>query len=234
MKLVLLTGASGGIGKELVHLLKKRDVTVMEFGRKEVDLCTKEGREKILHTISERVPDLVINNAGFGVYGEAVFASLDAQEAMIEVNVTAVVDITLHAAKCLIAAKKEGVILNVSSCAGEFATPGMAVYGATKAFVTKFSQSVDFECAPFGVRVLASLPGQVDTGFATKAAGRSVPKQRFSMSPRFAAEQILAQVEKRKQKHIFDLRYRVATLLSKVLPEKFFMKILYNQIRARL
>ena len=234
-KLALLTGASGGIGKELQKQLKARGIPLIALSRKEADLGTEEGKRSLFHILETKAPDLVINNAGFGLYGDTTSLSLEEQKQILLVNALSVLEITQKAAQEMQRRKQKGVILNVSSVAGEFPTPGMAVYGASKAFVTQFSQAMDYECAPFGVRILVSLPGQVSTHFAAKAAKKEVGISKWAMSPAFAAKEILKQIDRRKQTHAFDWRYRgFLVLIRTLLPQKMVMKTIYNSLQERL
>lgn len=228
----LITGAEGGIGKELLILFQEKKIPVIGVGRKEGDLSTSEGRKRIRELVEKEEIDLLINNAGFGLYGDAPFLSLEEQRAMVAVNCEAVMELTLFTAKMWIDNRRRGVIVNVSSVAGEFPTPGMAVYGATKAFVTSFSKALDFECTKYGVRVLASLPGQVMTPFAQKAAKKRVVTE--GMSTRFAAEQIVKQIEKGKRVWAFNGKYRLLIGVMKRLGlEKLAMKGVYEELRKR-
>src|SRR5690606_5920750 len=124
----------------------------------------------------ERPVDLVVNNAGFGTYGDLVDADIDAEESEIAVNVTAVVRLT-HAALGAMVARGRGAVLNVSSVAGLQATPGNATYGASKAFVASFGESVSGELTGTGVTLTTVLPGFTRTEFAERAGieGRPIP-----------------------------------------------------------
>ncbi|NGX46491.1 MAG: 3-oxoacyl-[acyl-carrier-protein] reductase FabG, partial [Chlamydiae bacterium] len=188
--LALITGASSGIGAALARLLASKKIALILHGRNEQKLdelasslssqvdvsilatdLTK--REALISLIREKVPDLVINNAGFSLYGDALESSVQEQMKIHDVNGAASLEITLEAAHALLRAKKPGVILNVSSVLGDIPSPGTAIYGASKGFVTLFSQSLDYEFAPHHIRVLVSCPGQVVTPFAARAAKKA-------------------------------------------------------------
>ena len=110
----LITGASSGIGEALAHLLAKEKIPLILCGRNKqaldrlaktlpqvkvhlADLSIKEERDKLCSLIEEEVPDLVINNAGFTVYGDTVSTQLKESQAIFDVNATAVLDRTLLA-----------------------------------------------------------------------------------------------------------------------------------------
>ena len=124
-----------------------------------------------------RPVDLVVNNAGFGTYGDFASLDLDGEAREIALNVTAVVRLT-HAALGGMLARGRGAVMNIGSVAGLQATPGNATYGATKAFVASFGESVAGELAGTGVTLTTVLPGYTHTEFAERAGigGRQIPK----------------------------------------------------------
>ena len=112
-------------------------------------------------------PDIVVNNAGFGLIGAAAALDRGEQLAMIDLNVRALTDLSL--AFVGRARAPPGGILNVASVAGFLPGPGMAVYYASKAYVLSFSEALHHELAPRGVRVTALCPGPVPTEFQARA-----------------------------------------------------------------
>ena len=108
--------------------------------------------------------DLLINNAGFGVFQRFLETPLERQMEEIDVNVRAVVSLTHALAPAMVARNKGGVI-NLSSSAGFQPVPGANVYAASKSFVLLFSEALAQELVATGVRVLAVCPGPVATGF---------------------------------------------------------------------
>src|SRR4029077_5127944 len=112
-------------------------------------------------------PDVVVNNAGFGLAGAA--ASLDRAEqcAMVDLNVRALTDLSLAFVDAL--ERRRGGILNVASVAAYLPGPHMAIYYASKAYVLSFSEAWHGELKPRGVRVTALCPGPVQTGFQARA-----------------------------------------------------------------
>lgn len=154
---------------------------------------------------------------------------------MIEVNETAVLDLCIESAKVMLKSDHPGVILNVSSVGGFIPFPGNAVYGATKAFVNSLSLAMDEELKGKGIRVLAACPGMVETNFSYRASfGKYKTKQKDSMSPEFAAEQIWHQIKKKKPIYIFDGKYRLFAFLSKyIIPTRLVMKALKRRMKLR-
>lgn len=248
----LITGASSGIGEALTHLLASKGIELILCGRhaqrleelrkalrvKDIilaDLQKEEGRAKVLEAIRTYVPDLIINNAGYGVYGEAVLTPLEEQTGMLQVNCVAVLECTLEGARALIRQGRKGIILNVSSVAGDYPTPGMSVYGATKAFVTMVSRALNTELVPKGIHVLASCPGMVATDFANRAAKKPVVPQGPVMSKEFAAEEIWKQIQKKKEKHIFNALYRLmAWMIGPIIPVSVIKKVIWKRIKERI
>lgn len=108
--------------------------------------------------------DILINNAGFGGHGRFFERELEKEQQMIQVNITALTELTHFYLKGMVE-RRRGKILNVSSTASLLPGPLQAVYYATKAYVTSFSQAIAEEVAEFGVTVTALCPGAVATGF---------------------------------------------------------------------
>jgi len=252
----LVTGASSGIGKALCELLAKEGVHLVITGRNKMnlyqiaddlrryvnivvypaDLTNREERATIVEKIHQLSPDLVINNAGYGLYGLGIDLGSDSQLDMIELNISALMEVTTEAAKSMIEAHHPGVIMNISSVAGFIPFPGFAVYAASKSFVNSYTMAMDAELSDKGVRVLASCPGQVETNFSFRASqGRYSSKGQKKMTVEHAAQQVWKQILKRKRIHSFDWRYRFAALmLHYLVPTWLVTKILKRRILSRV
>ena len=229
-----MTGANGGLGQALCKILAEQAVAVLPIARLDADLSNRQERQQVIHLIEKHAPDLVINNAGFTLYGDCLSHPLQAQMDIFEVNAAALLEISLAAALALRRNQRPGVIVNVSSIAGEFSFPGMAVYAASKAFVTSFSQSFDAELQPYQIRVLASLPGQIKTAFADKAAKKQIHKRRTAMDPEAVAREIWRQIQRRERVRIIDWRYRWMYRLARLFPKRLFEGPLYREILRRM
>ncbi len=189
----LITGASAGLGVEFARqlatrakclilmarreeaLLAVRDQLVNEWPQLQVvtcptDVSTVAGREAIASLIREQqLPvNLLINNAGLGDYGTFDSAEPARIQEQIDVNVTALVQLT-HALLPDLKRRGPSAILNVSSLAGTLPLPEMAIYAATKAFVTSFTEALRIELASQGVTVAAVCPGPTPTNFSQTA-----------------------------------------------------------------
>lgn len=251
-KKILITGASSGIGQELARLFAKDGHELFLFGRNQealmslqeelscpthtlrADLSTVEGKNLLTKAISDHVPDILINNAGLGYYGRL---ALQESQEMVSVNCDALMVATLVACDVWKKHHVLGICLNVASVAAFLPMPGSSVYGASKAFVVSFSEALDYEVRPFGIRVLVACPGRVATQFFSRAVhGKEMAQEKdwLVMSPQYAAKEIYWQISKQKSLHIFDWRYRFFVFLTKILPQKLSFKIIYSELKKRL
>ena len=188
----LVTGASSGIGAEFARALAARDHDLVVVARdasrldtlaeqleKEhgvdvevlsADLTSKKGRAVVEARLDSAEPtvDLLVNNAGMGTYGKFVELSREGEAREIRLNVLALVQLS-HAALSGMIGRGRGGIINVSSLAGHQPTPLNATYGATKAFVTSFSQALHEELRGTGVKVMVLCPGFTRTEFQARA-----------------------------------------------------------------
>jgi short-subunit dehydrogenase len=234
MKLALITGASSGLGLELCKIAAQKGYSLLVTGRKELppalvplkaDLVHERG--KVLDLIRKHAPDLVINCAGFGQYGPALNHNLD----MLVVNANAAIEITIEAARAMMEKKKPGVIMNVSSAAGSLPMPYMALYGASKAALTSFSQSFDAEMKSSGIRILVALPGPVNTPFAERASKGKYQETR-ALTKEYVAKRIWWQIEKRKPYLVIDWKIRIGLFLAKLLP-LLARRVIANALQKR-
>jgi short-subunit dehydrogenase len=250
----LITGASSGLGKALAYhfadqkiplLLSARDQEALSSMHKELsqktsveiltlDLGKPEDRKKLLTKIHEKTPDLVFNCAGFGLYGNALNHRTEESLNMVEINVQALLEISLEAARALQNQKKTGTIVNISSAASYFSYPTFAVYAASKGFVRHFSEAFNTEMKPYGIHVLCACPGQFESGFRMRASkGHPQKKSAFVMSTDTAVQEILKQIEKKKTVYLFTWPYRLLVGLSYLLPNKIYLSLLKKTLKSR-
>jgi short-subunit dehydrogenase len=192
LETVLVTGASSGIGLELARcfaaegsrlILVARNTPALENLAGELrrdykveaivltaDLSLPETPGKMFSELKGRgiVVDVLVNNAGFGAHGLFSELPLQRQIELIQVNVTALTELTGLFLPGMVERHRGGV-LNVASVAGFVAGPGMAVYFATKAFVLSFSEALAGELAGTGIKVTALCPGPTGTNFGKVA-----------------------------------------------------------------
>jgi uncharacterized protein len=193
---VLITGASSGIGTALAKVFAAHGHELALVARRgdrlealadeiaatgrprptvfTADLERRDGASAIAAELSSRglEPAIVVNNAGFGLRGEAATLSRDEQLAMIDLNVRALTELSLMFVDSVV--RHRGGILNVASLAAFLPGPGMAVYYASKAYVLSFSEALHREWSGRGVRVTVLCPGPVPTEFQARA-GLSLP-----------------------------------------------------------
>lgn len=251
--LALVTGASSGIGKALCEILASQGVNLIINGRDlnqleqtafslrskvnvkiiQADLSQPKERGAVVEMIRLFSPDLIINNAGFALYDDAIHYPTEQQLQILEVNGMAVLELTLEGAKALKNAGKKGVIMNVSSVSSFFVFPYFSVYAASKSFVNELSQSLDYELCEEGIRVLAACPGMVDTNFRMRSGGTALENKQGIMTAQYAAEQIWKQIIQLKPLNIFDWKYRLAVLVRHLIPPCIYVKFLKQNIKNR-
>ncbi len=186
----LITGASGGIGLELARIHAQKGGNLILVARSEAKLNALAEELSAQHGISVTVivedlaqpesaqrifdqteklglqVDTLINNAGFGGHGLFHERSLLAEQQMMQVNMISLTNLTHHYSQGMVA-RRQGKILNISSMASFMPGPLQAVYYASKAFVTSFTQAIAQEMAEFNVTATALCPGPVATGFVS-------------------------------------------------------------------
>lgn len=190
-RVTLITGASAGIGYELAKIFAANGYRVAITARRverlqslaaEItaaggqppviigcDLQRTDSGEIIAAALTEADVEVeyLVNNAGFGLFGETLRLDRAEQLGMVDLNVRALTDLSLRFAEQI--GRHKGGIMNVASIASFLPGPRMAVYYATKAFVLSFSEALYCELGPRGVRVTALCPGPVQTEFQQRA-----------------------------------------------------------------
>src|ERR1700712_473219 len=188
----LITGATSGIGYELARLFAADGWNIIAVARHETDLkAVQDEFRQIYHgdfiaiakdlfypgnaselydEIKEKdiEVEVLVNDAGQGVYGEFVETDLEKELGIIRLNIESLVVLTKHFLKDMVA-RGHGRILNLSSIASKSPGPLQSVYHGTKAFVQSFTEAVRNEVKEKGVVVTALLPGVTDTDFFRKA-----------------------------------------------------------------
>jgi len=207
----LITGASSGLGAEfarqlapyargLVLVARRKDRLeelaaelqsihpALDVRTYVADLSDSGQREALAAwTASEKIGiDFLINNAGLGDHGEFASSKWSRVKAMLDVNISALTHLTHLLVPAMIRSGRAAV-LNVSSVAGFFPLPHMAVYSATKAYVTSFSEALAIELRPQGITVTALCPGPVPTEFFDVATreGEQDAADHFKTFPAF-------------------------------------------------
>lgn len=235
----LVTGASSGIGEVMARRLAEAGVPVVVVARRAdrlqaiadeftgvdvmvADLLTMAGQRAVAARIADAPNpiDLVVNNAGFGTNG--LFHELDADRLAdeIELNVAALTRLS-HAALAAMVPRGRGWLLNVSSVASFQPAPRLAVYAATKAFVTSLTESLHEEAKPHGVHVTALCPGLTRTEFHcvsnTDQYADAFPAIAWT-SPDQVVDEGLSSVIANRTLAVPGAQYKVMTAAANVTP----------------
>ncbi|MFN3656553.1 MAG: SDR family NAD(P)-dependent oxidoreductase [Pseudolabrys sp.] len=255
----LITGASSGIGAALAREFARRGHRLALTARREAelakladviaaaghqrphviaaDLGAASGPaqlEEALEALGLEVA-ILVNNAGFGLLGEAAASDHARQLAMVDLNARALTELTLRFVGGI--KRHKGGILNVASIAGFLPGPGMAVYHASKAYVVSLTEALHEELKEHDVRVCALCPGPVHTGFFA-AAG--VPPNYFPPYLTRTAERVAREgYEGFMGGHRIVVPggpNRILTLLPRLVPRAFVLAMLekrWRRARAR-
>jgi len=245
----LVTGGSSGIGLEIARVLARQGYTLGLVARSRdtldavahemaashgvevrafaCDLSEAEARDALWREIEAAglAIDVLVNNAGFGLFGPFRQSDLEAERRMIELNVTALVTLTKRCVPGMIA-RGHGRVLNVASTAAFLPGPAMSVYYATKAFVLSFSEAIGDELRETGVTVTALCPGPTATRFQAAARmERSRLMQSVMMSPAEVAEAGVAGMHEGRAVVVPGLRNRAVPWLVRLLPRRLVTAI---------
>lgn len=189
MKTVLITGASDGIGRELAYKYAEDNFRLILAARNEMKLMKLADELKNttvivkakdlsnmnqIHELFQELQqekihvDVLVNNAGFGLYGDFINTSAEEELNMIDLNIKSITLLTKLFLPDMIS-KKSGQVLNVASTAAFQPGPLMAVYYGTKAYVLSFSEAIENELKGTGVSVFVLCPGPTKTSFSERA-----------------------------------------------------------------
>jgi short-subunit dehydrogenase len=254
---VLITGASSGIGLELAkcfaadgcrlvlvarnrdalenlaeELRSKNKIEVVVFPG---DLSLPETPKRIFEKLSaQKIEiDVLVNNAGFGAHGAFAELSLPRQLEMLQVNITALTELTGLFLPGMIR-RKRGGILNVGSVAGFQPGPGMAVYYATKAFVLSFTEALAEELSGTGLTVSVLCPGPTTSNFGNVARGEKIRQLKTSkMSAEAVAIYGHRAFRNGKVTAVPGLQNKIFVFLNRIVPRRFPPKVakFYNRTK---
>lgn len=245
----LVTGACGGIGRELVARLARGGCDLVLVGRDAgrlgeladelvadvagvgirvvaCDLARPGAVAELvgrLDAMGARI-DVLVNNAGFGY--DAPFASSDAerQRSLVQVDVAVPVELTRALVPAMVE-RGRGAVLNVASIAGFMPGPGMATYYASKAFVQSFTQALHVELADSGIHVTALCPGPVRTPFWDEADAGDTPLARMTMEAGPVAAAALRALRANRPLCVPGAVAKLVVLSSRILPRTTIARI---------
>ena len=242
----VITGASRGIGAEYARalaaqgydlLLVARDSTRLETLRHELrlyrreiwteslDLSQSQAAEtlyNLAHSYRTEV-SLLINNAGFGLYGEFAGMPMASVRNMLQLHINTIVEsIRLFLPDML--ARKRGAMITVSSVAGFFPVPYITEYAATKAFLIAFSEGLARETRNQGVTIQVCCPGFTDTDFH-QSAGHQPKHVFFAQSPQQVVQASLQALQTKRTLVTIGWQGRLAFWVSKIIPHTIILAL---------
>lgn len=224
-KVIVITGASSGIGEELAMQAAECGAIPVLIARTEeklralkqkiettyrtscyyyvLDVCNEEEVDRVFTQVFQDIGsiDILVNNAGFGVFKTFVDASVQEVKNMFDVNVFGLVACTKAVLPYMIE-RNSGHIVNIASLAGKIATPKSSAYAATKHAVLGFTNSLRMELTSTNITVTAINPGPIDTNFHTIAdeSGTYIKSvERYILKPHYVAQQIVKAIETKKR-----------------------------------
>jgi len=245
----LITGASGGIGAEMAVEIAKDGYDLVLVSRDQgqlekvgddlqnrfgidwlaiaMDLSIPSQVEVLIKTLDEKsiAPELIINNAGYGVAGRVEKIDVEQQLGSISLNVSVLTEITLKFLPRLLAVNRGGII-NIGSVAGFFPGPYFSVYYATKAYVQSFTYALANELESSNVKICVICPGPTLTGFQERAGmGRSgVARSGAAMTAAEVAKIGYVGYKKGRSVVVTGKLNRILVLLSRIVPTSLFVR----------
>lgn len=246
----LITGASSGIGRDMARYLASKGWDLILVARRQdrleelkrelknvsvrcikADVSSYEECLRLYDKTKDEQPDMLINNAGFGLAGEFLETDLERELQMVDVNVKALHTLTKLYLKDFVA-RDSGIILNVASSAGFMAGPLMATYYATKNYVLRLSEAISEELRRKNskVKICALCPGPVKTEFDQVA---SVKFSMDGISSEYCARYAIDNALKGKRIIIPSSSIKMGVFFKRFLSERFLLKIAYNFQRRK-
>lgn len=241
-RIVVITGATGGLGRALTRLhLEKGDLVIATGRRQEalealnhhfssherlhvhpLDVGSNDSVRQFAAWVQVRFGGCTVlyNNAGTAVFTPLTDMRLEELEETLYTNIAGVMYMTRAFLPMMLQARA-GHIVNIASLAGQVATAKAAVYAASKAAVIRFSEGLGHELAGTGVHVTCAMPGPIDTPFLDRADHTGVYRSkvsRYLLTPEQTAVRILQAVEKRQSEVAMPLRLSLLSKLYALLP----------------
>lgn len=237
-KVVLITGASEGIGAACAAAFRQRGALLSLTARSEErlaqigpdalitpgDITAEETRERVVARTIERFGtiDILINNAGMGIYTPAWRAPMPEIRQMFELNLFAPLAMIQTVAPHM-RAQKSGMIVNVGSIAGKLTVPWLTLYSASKFAMGSLTNGIRMELEREGIRAMQVCPGYVNTNFQQHALGTHPPEsivrgKKFAISAKQCAEAIARGVERNARTVVTPRTGWLLIALARLLP----------------
>jgi short-subunit dehydrogenase len=253
MEYALITGGSKGIGKAMAVLLAKKGYGLLLVSRSEaelkqladeldtevfyyaVDLSQPEASQKVADWCSSYPVSILINNAGYGLWGQFSELDIKSQINMMQLNINTLVELT-HLLLPVLKQQQQSYILNVSSTAAYQAVPTLALYAASKAFVLSFSRALRYELKDTTTSVSCLCPGPTDTGFAQRAGMDALAElaDKFNMTPQEVAGVGIEGLFNKRAEIIPGLLNRLSAIGARHLNKSLIERItgrLYDKVK---
>jgi short-subunit dehydrogenase len=253
-KYALITGATSGIGYELAKLFAKDhyNLIIVSRNQQELDKTAQELQQNGIDVITmakdlfnrdeafslcEEVKrtgihvDVLVNDAGQGVYGEFKDNDIDRELKIIDLNIDALTILTKHFLQEMVS-RNEGKILNVASIASETPGPWQAVYHATKAYVLSLTEAIREEVKDTNITITALQPGVTDTDFFNKAGmnnSKAVQDKEAMASPADVAKDGYDALMAGKDKVVSGFKNKVQMAMGNVTPDSTLAHMVNEQ-----
>lgn len=242
--LALITGASSGMGRDMARILSKMGYDLILVARRRerllelkkeldtnvtvisMDLSIVQNNYKLYEKVKNKNIDILINNAGFGLFGEFVKTEIETELKMIDLNVVAYHILTKLFLQDFVR-KDKGYILNVCSSAGFMAGPRMATYYATKNYITKLTMAINEELRVSKSQVVVSAlcPGPVATEFNKVAHGTFAIREASSYE---VAKYAIDKLMKKKMIIVPTLLMKLTLFFNRFVPYRLALYIAYK------
>lgn len=246
----LITGSSKGLGLSMAHSLAKRKYNLILVARSgeqllslKKELSASYGVKVEIFAIDLSLPgaafsvsqfclenelpvSVLINNAGYGVWGKFESIVLEEQLNMLQLNINAVVELT-HFILPILKQQPQSYILNVSSTAAYQALPTFSLYAASKAFVLSFTRGLRHELRSQSVSVTCISPGPIDTGFADRAGLSMLSEMaaKFNMMPDDVAEIGIKAMFAKQSEVVPGFTNKISAFAARLLPKSLLEQI---------
>ena len=242
--LALITGASSGIGRDMARILSKKGYDLILVARRKerllelkkeldtkvttiaMDLSIEKNNYELYEKVKSKKIDVLINNAGFGLFGEFVKTEIDTELKMIDLNIKSYHILTKLFLQDFVR-RDAGYILNVCSSAGFMAGPRMATYYATKNYVTKLTMAINEELrvSKSNVTVSALCPGPVSTEFNDVAHGTFAIREASSYE---VADYAIKKLFQHKMIIVPTFLMKLTLFLNRLAPHRLSLYIAYK------
>jgi short-subunit dehydrogenase len=238
-KVILITGASEGIGAACAQVFRRRGARLSLIARSEEnlrrtadpddlitagDLCDANIRRAFVDRSMKHFGriDILVNNAGVGLYAPAWRAPLDQTRQMFELNFMAPLDLIQQAVPCMRKART-GLIVNISSIGGKVTLPWFTLYSASKYAIGSLTDGLRMELRSFGIDTMTVCPGYVRTRFQENVIAGTPPeltglRKRWAITPEKCAEDIARGIERSARTIVTPATGWILVALERIFP----------------